>query len=575
MIFQNIAFQIKSFLFQFDDGSRSRAQFNTSSIDERKMKVLIPISPKEFLAKLAGTNHPGQLSISAWGWYPQAIGELSKKKQDEYLRDQARMLTSILSRAKELSPLESKRKLYSDDVIKTVNVKKRLCLLEELLRAVDHPDMKIVDDLDKGFRLTGWLEPSGLFGKLVTPPQISRDTLEALSLCLNTAAINRCERNSSDDMSKALLDITLDELKRNWIVREVDLGDLEKGTILSPRFIIQQGEKSRAIDNFTYSNINSTVGTSEKIILQGVDEIASLIKQIFVSGIDDIVGRTYDMEAAYRQLPIHPDDRNKAVVCVYDPAKKGVRGFEMATMPFGAIASVHAFLRTAAAVNNIGCSFLGIPMTSYFDDFTVVTKAELSKGTGLAVQTLFEVLGLHLSTSDKKNLDFSKVFSALGVAFDLHKQVDNSFSIRNTEQRVKELVERIDAVVASGKLGGREAKGLRSRLSFACSQIYGRTSASVMKDLGRYETARHPLRLSGNTQMLLDLMKSHLLVGMPRKVTFGESEVVHLFTDGSLEGDDTAGTVAGIGAVLVDDLGNCVKAFSYVPKSNDVEVIEM
>ena len=126
-------------------------------------------------------------------------------------------------------------------------MKKRLCLLEELLRAVDHPDMKIVDDLDsdKGFRLTGWLEPSGLFGKLVTPPQISRDTLEALSLCLNTAAINRCERNSSDDMSKVLLDITLDELKRNWIVREVDLGDLEKGTILSPRFIIQQGEKSR------------------------------------------------------------------------------------------------------------------------------------------------------------------------------------------------------------------------------------------------------------------------------------------------------------------------------------------
>ena len=113
-------------------------------------------------------------------------------------------------------------------------------------------------------------------------------------------------------MSKVLLDITLDELKRNWIVREVDLGDLEKGTILSPRFIIQQGEKSRAIDDFTYSNINSTVGTSEKIILQGVDEIASLIKQIFVSGIDDIVGRTYDMEAAYRQLPIHPDDRKQS-----------------------------------------------------------------------------------------------------------------------------------------------------------------------------------------------------------------------------------------------------------------------
>ena len=558
---------------QFDDGSCSRAQFETSSKDKRKMKVLIPISPKEYLDKLDGTKHPSQLNISAWGWYPQAIGELSKKKQDEYLRDQARMLASILSRAKELSSSELKRKMHSDEVVKTVNVKKRLCLLEELLRSIGHPDMRIVDDLDKGFRLTGWLEPSGLFGKLVTPPQISRDTLEALSPCLNAAAINRCERNSSDDMAKVLLDITIDELKRNWIVREVDLSGLEKGTVLSPRFIIQQGEKSRAIDDFTYSSINSTVGTSEKIILQGVDEIASLIKQIFASGVEDIVGRTYDMEAAYRQLPIPPGDRNKAVVCVYDPDRREVRGFEMATMPFGAIASVYAFLRTAAAVNNIGCTLLGIPMTSYFDDFTVVTKAELSKGTGIAVRTLFEILGFHLSASDKKNLDFSKVFSALGVAFDLHRQIDDSFSIRNTDQRIKELVERIDAVLSSGKLGGKDAKGLRSRLSFACSQIYGRTSASVMKDLGRYETARHPLKLNGNTRMLLELMKSHLLVGMPRKVTFGASEVVHVFTDGSLEGDVSTGMVAGIGAVLVDDSGNCVKAFSYTPKADDVATI--
>ena len=100
----------------------------------------------------------------------------------------------------------------------------------------------------------------------------------------------------------------------------------------------------------------------------------------------------------------------------------------MATMLFGAIASVHAFLRTAAAVNNVGCSLLGIRMTSYFDDFTVVTKLGLAKGTELAVRTLFEVLGLNLSASDKKNVDFSKVFSALGVAFDLDK-VWNSFDL--------------------------------------------------------------------------------------------------------------------------------------------------
>jgi ribonuclease HI len=73
--------------------------------------------------------------------------------------------------------------------------------------------------------------------------------------------------------------------------------------------------------------------------------------------------------------------------------------------------------------------------------------------------------------------------------------------------------------------------------------------------------------------MLLKLMKSHLLVGMPRKVTFGNPEVVQIFTDGSLEGDDSSGMVAGIGAVLVDESGRCVKAFSYIPRTSDVELI--
>ena len=242
------------------------------------------------------------------------------------------------------------------------------------------------------------------------------------------------------------------------------------------------------------------------------------------------------MEAAYRQLPIHPHDIGKAVVCIFDPVRGNARGFEMATMPFGAIASVHAFLRTAAAINHIGCSLLNIPMTSYFDDFTVVTRSGLAKGTELAVCSLFEVLGLNLSTSDKKNVDFSEVLSALGVAFDLHKEIDDSFSIKNTEARVEELIDRIGKVLGSGKLSGREAKGLRSRLSFACSQLYGRTTASVMKDLGRYESSKHPLRLNGNTRALLGIMISHLKVGMPRKVFFGKTAVVHLFTDGSLEG---------------------------------------
>lgn len=122
------------------------------------------------------------------------------------------------------------------------------------------------------------------------------------------------------------------------------------------------------------------------------------------------------------------------------------------------------------------------------------------------------------------------------------------FPLEIRRQESKNLLE--GGVLKSGKLGGKDAKGLRNRLSFACSQLYGRTTASVMKDLGRYESAKHPMRLNGNTRTLLKIMISHMEVGMP-KIFFGKAEVVHLFTDGSLEESSDEAQVAGLGAVSI------------------------
>ena len=495
------------------------------------------------------------------------------KDQDEYLRIQARTLKSVLDRAKELSDSERKRKLGCDAIVKAINSRKRLCLLEELLSSIQHPDTEIVGDLEAGFRLTGWLNRSGLFSSQVMPPQISRTTLESLSSFLNRSAIFKCEKNSSGEFAKELLDITLEEVDKGWIAEEMSLDDLHHGDVLSPRFIIHQGDKARAIDDFSFSSINATVGSSDKIALQGVDEIAGLIKRLMRSGVGDLLGRTYDMEAAYRQLPIRADERGKAIICIFDPESKKPRFFKMATMPFGAIASVHAFLRTAAAINNVCCTLFKIPVTSYFDDFTVITRKALAKGTDLAVRTIFEVLGLNLSTAEKKNRDFAQTFTALGVAFDLHKTPGDSFQIKNTDQRVEDLVKRINAILSAGKVCGREAKSLRSRLSFACSQLYGRTAAAVLKDLGRYECHKHPRTVDHNTRKLLEIMISHLRVGMPRQVFFGRSEVVHVFTDGSLEPGADADVTAGVGAVLVDEHGRCLKAFSFTPSCDQVQLI--
>ena len=122
------------------------------------------------------------------------------------------------------------------------------------------------------------------------------------------------------------------------------------------------------------------------------------------------------------------------------------------------------------------------------------------------------------------------------------------------EQRVSELIGRIDEVFGRKQNWGQEAKALRSRLSFASAQMYGRTTASVMEDLGKYG-CKHQVRLNGNTRLLLRIMRGHLESGMPRQVTFGKADVMHVFTDGSLEGEGDTDFSAGLGAVLVDEFG--------------------
>ena len=107
------------------------------------------------------------------------------------------LLTSILFRAKN-SQLWRQAKIVVMTLLRRSMQRKRLCLLDELLRAVNHPEhcwrpgqffphavfassmfcihldgsqeacLDFADDLHKGFSLTGWL---GIVWQLVSPPQ--------------------------------------------------------------------------------------------------------------------------------------------------------------------------------------------------------------------------------------------------------------------------------------------------------------------------------------------------------------------------------------------------------------------
>ena len=139
---------------------------------------------------------------------------------------------------------------------------------------------------------------------------------------------------------------TLEEEKKGWL-RRLDEVPKDGGRV---SFAVVQSSKVRPIDNYSESQVNDAATITNKCTVDGVDTIAALassfIKSLKRSGkSSSILGRAFDLKAAYRQLAVSDDSLKWARVAAYDPHCKTTVCFQQFTMPFGAKASVVAFLR--------------------------------------------------------------------------------------------------------------------------------------------------------------------------------------------------------------------------------------
>ena len=125
----------------------------------------------------------------------------------------------------------------------------------------------------------------------------------------------------------------------------------------------------------------------------------------------DLVGKSYDLQKAYKHLCISNDGLKDAYVCVFNPEKKRAELFGQYVLPFRACASVHGFCRTSFGLWTIGVRLLNIVWTFYFDDFVVFEERALSKHCAFVVSTFFKMLGWATSV-DKEN-DFADSLKAL------------------------------------------------------------------------------------------------------------------------------------------------------------------
>ena len=110
-----------------------------------------------------------------------------------------------------------------------------------------------------------------------------------------------------------------------------------------------------------------------------LDVFAAMCIQVMseVGGETAWLGKTFDLTGAYRQCAVRPSSRKYAFIVAQHPQSLELFGFRMRALPFGAVRSVHSFLRFSHSLWYLLVSEFLVLTTNYIDDFvTLASTAE-------------------------------------------------------------------------------------------------------------------------------------------------------------------------------------------------------
>ena len=461
---------------------------------------------------------------------------------------------SILCKSVEAEEMACRAGLHPD--VQSVTSTKQSLALERLLHQLGHVDSNVASCVRSGFPLVGWLPCSGIWEPDCEPPVLSERALQEMAPDISERSVRNVCKHRDASTEQSVWDSTQEECSKGWL-SFCHRASLSSSSVVSTRFGVQQKNKVRPIDNFKSSFVNSACGVREKVAMDGVDEIIStclhwLRRKRPRHQDDRIVGRTWDLKSAYKQLAVRADHKKYAVICVVDPISNDVRFAKLHSMPFGALAAVHAFLRCGEALKFLGRKKLLLVMTNFFDDFTVLASYANSSHVQAVVSFMFRKLGWQVADEDKKNKPFAEVFDVLGVRVDLSRQHEGTVSVSNTPERIDELRDFVRQVLARGFITYEESQRLRGRFLFAEQHVWGRNSRQAVVTVGDVPPeASGWVRLTDTQVSALQFLQRRVLDGKPRIFSTSPRGELRLWIDGACEWDVPSNSpTCGFGGVL-------------------------
>ena len=190
----------------------------------------------------------------------KVVSSLSSQHLSQIHKLRCQRLKAMCDMAQELQHQEEQEQAGLEPHLRNILKGKRLSLFETLLTSIDYPDKGLVQDMKRGFRLTGWLPDTQTRPSKVVPPSLHRDEVWEDRCAHNRAIWNLCGPSGDAELDLELWEQTLAECQTGWAVLETGHQQAPTSCVLGRRFAVRQGQKIRPIDDMSVSLINKLLG---------------------------------------------------------------------------------------------------------------------------------------------------------------------------------------------------------------------------------------------------------------------------------------------------------------------------
>ena len=207
-----------------------------------------------FLTEAVRLCHPTEHSSLFLKEVRANIANLSSKTIHHVAKERAEEVKRWVALSTELSAEEKELKVSLSPRIAEVLKDKRLCLLETLLTEAGHEDLGLVDDIKKGFDLTGALPRSC-------------DALRKVSNISRSVLLESVQSSGDRETDVSLFAATMKEVEKGFIQGPIYKDELRVGSTLTKRFPVKQKNKVRPIDDYKASLVNFAVTQNEGVTI--------------------------------------------------------------------------------------------------------------------------------------------------------------------------------------------------------------------------------------------------------------------------------------------------------------------